>query len=129
MRSLLKLLYEENSFWVFVLLTVVLGGGAAALTGRAVAATWRPWWHVIPLMLLLGAAVRFLHFALWGGTLLSLPYYVADTAVCLLCGLIGFRLMRVAQMVTCYGWINERADVYSWRPKAAASGTKASESG
>ena len=82
-----------------------------ALTGRAIAATWRPWWHVIPLTLLLGAAVRFLHFALFGGTLLSPTYYVADTAVCLVCGLIGFRLMRVAQMVTCYGWINERADV------------------
>ena len=57
---------------VFVLLTLILGGGAAALTGRAIAATWRPWWHVVPLTLLLGAAVRFLHFALFGGTLLSL---------------------------------------------------------
>ena len=77
------LLYEENSFWVFMLLTVSLGGAAALMTGRAIAAAWRPWWHVIPLMLLLGAAVRFLHFALFGGTLLSLTYYVADTAVCL----------------------------------------------
>ena len=129
MRALLSLLYEENSVWVFVLLTVVLGGGAAALTGRAIATTWRPWWHVIPLTLLLGAVVRFLHFALFGGTLLSLTYYVADTAVCLVFGLIAFRLKRVAQMVTCYGWINERADVYSWRPKAAAGQAKASESG
>jgi len=131
MRSLLSALtYDGNSFWVFVLLTVVLGGGAAALTGRAIADTWRPWWHVIPLTLLIGAAVRFLHFALWGGTLLSLPHYVADTAVCLVCGLIGFRLMRVAQMVTCYGWINERADLYRWqRRNTAAGGAEASESG
>jgi hypothetical protein len=130
MRALLRLLYEENSFWVFVLVTVILGGGAAALTGRAIAATWRPWWHVISLTLLLGAVVRFLHFALFGGTLLSLHYYVVDTAVCLVCGLIGFRLMRVSQMVTCYGWINERADLYSWRPRKAAPGrAEASESG
>ena len=125
-----SLVYDGNSFWVFMLLTVIIGGGAAALTGRAIADTWRPWWHVIPLTLLIGAAVRFLHFALWGGTLLSLTFYVADTAVCLLCGLIGFRLMRVAQMVTCYGWINERADVYSWRRRKVASGrAEASESG
>ena len=61
---------------------------------------------------------------------LSLTGYVVDTAVCLACGLIGFRLMRVSQMVTCYGWINERADVYTWRRrKAAAGGAKPSESG
>ena len=127
MRYLLT--YDGNSLWVFVLLTVVLGGGAAALTGRAIAATWRPWWHVIPLALLLGAAVRFLHFALFGGTLLSLPYYVADTAVCLVCGLAGFRLTRISQMVTCYGWINERADFYNWRRKAASGSAGPSESG
>jgi hypothetical protein len=124
-----NIFYEENSIWIFVLLTVVLGGGAAALTGRAIAAAWRPWWHVIPLTLLVGAAVRFLHFALFEGTLLSLTYYVADTAVCLVCGLIGFRLMRVSQMVICYGWINERADIYSWRRKAPSGGAGAPESG
>jgi hypothetical protein len=129
MRYLLALAYDGNSFWVFMLLTVVIGGGAAALTGRAIAVTWRPWWHVIPMTLLLGAAVRFLHFALWGGTLLSLPYYVADTAVCLVCGLVGFRLTRISQMVSCYGWINERADFYRWRRKAQSSGAGASESG
>ena len=49
--------YDGNSIWVFVLLTVILGGGAAALTGRAVASAWRPWWHVVGFVLLLGAAV------------------------------------------------------------------------
>jgi hypothetical protein len=129
MRALLSFFYEENSVWIFVLVTVIIGGGAAALTGRAVAATWRPWWHVIPLMLLLAAVVRFLHFALFGGTLLSLHYYVADIAVCLVCGLIGFRLTRVSQMVSCYGWINERAGTYRWRRKAASGRAGAAESG
>ena len=66
--------------------------------------------------------MRFLHFALFGGTLLSFAYYVADTAVCLAGGLIGFRLMRVSQMVSCYGWINERADLFTWRRRNAAPG-------
>lgn len=129
MRTLISLAYDGDSFWVFVLLTVVIGGGAAALTGRAVADSWRPWWHVIPLTLLIGAAVRFLHFALWGGTLLSLPSYVSDAVVCTVCGLLGFRLMRVSQMVTCYGWINERAGLSGWRRKAAAGDAKPAESG
>jgi hypothetical protein len=123
-------LEDGNSFWVFILLSVIIGGGAAALAGRAVAATWRPWWQVIVFALLLGAAVRFLHFALFAGPLLSLTGYAADTAVCLVCGLAGFRLTRVAQMVTCYGWINERASLYGWRRRSAApGGAETSESG
>jgi hypothetical protein len=127
MRDLIN---DSSALRDFLLITITMGGGAAALTGRAIAAVWRPWWHVLPFMLLLGAVVRFLHFALFGDPLLSLTGYVVDTAVCLACGLIGFRLMRVSQMVTCYGWINERADVYTWRRrKAAAGGAKPSESG
>ena len=32
-------------------------------------------------------------------------------------------------MVTCYGWINERADFYNWRRKAASGRAGPSESG
>ena len=61
-------------------------------------------------MLLLGAAVRFLHMSLVRRHVaVADTLYGVDTAVCLVFGLIGFRLMRVSQMVTCYGWINERA--------------------
>jgi hypothetical protein len=122
MRALINLAYDGNPFGVFVLLTLVLGGGAAVLTGRAIAATWRPWWHVVPLALLLGMAVRFLHFALFGGTLFSLPYYAVDIAVCLAAALIGFRLTRVAQMVSCYGWINERGGLYTWHRRETPPG-------
>ena len=66
------LFYEEGSFGVFLLVTVILGGGAAALAGRAIALTWRPWWQIVAYMLILGGAVRFIHFALFGGTLLAL---------------------------------------------------------
>ncbi len=111
------LLYEE-SFGVFLLVTIILGGGAAALAGRAVAATWRPWWQVVVYMLILGAAVRFIHFSLFGGTLLSPYYYLVESAFCLIFGFIGFRTARVSQMVRQYGWINEPDGPLRWRRRA-----------
>jgi hypothetical protein len=109
-----QLIYEEDSFGVFLLVSILLGGGAAWLAGRAVAATWRPWWHVAFYMLILTAAVRFLHFALFDATLLSVHYYLVDLGVCVGLGFLGFRTTRVAQMVTQYRWINARAGAFSW---------------
>ena len=37
--SIPELFYEEGSFGVFLLVSIILGGGAAALSGRAIAAT------------------------------------------------------------------------------------------
>ena len=64
---------------------------------------------------LLALAVRFLHYALFDAAFLSLHYYAIDYTVFLAFGLIGFRLMRVRQMVSRYGWINQRAGIWRWR--------------
>lgn len=111
------LLYEEDLLGVFLLVTVVLGGGAAALAGRAVALTWRPWWQVVVYMLMLGAVVRFIHFALFGGTLLSIHYYAVDTLVCMAFGFAGFQAARARRMVAQYPWINEPDGPLRWRRK------------
>ena len=113
--SIPEFVSDERSLGVFFLVTVVLGGGAAWLAGRAIAATWRPAWHIAPYMGLLSLAVRFLHFALFDSTFLSLHYYLIDYGVCLLLGFLGFRLMRVRQMVSRYGWLNQRAGPLTWR--------------
>jgi hypothetical protein len=113
-----QLLYEEDSFGVFVLITVALGGGAAFLAGRAIAETWRPSWQIVAYSLILGGAVRFFHFALFGGTLLSLHYYLIDSVVCLALGFLGFRAARAAQMVTQYRWVNEPQGRLRWRRRA-----------
>ena len=68
--SLANVLYEEDSVGIFILVSVIMGGGGAWLAGRAIAATWRPWWQIAVYMLILAAAVRFIHFALFEGTLL-----------------------------------------------------------
>jgi hypothetical protein len=109
--------YEEDWLGIFLLVTVVLGGGAAVLAGRAVAMTWRPWWQVVVYMLMLGAAVRFIHFALFGGTLLSLHYYTVDAAICMAFGFLGFQAARAARMVAQYPWINEARGPLRWHRK------------
>ncbi len=120
--SLPEFLGDERSLGIFLFASVLLGGGAAFLAGRAIASTWRPWWHVALYMLVLALAVRFIHFSLFESRFLSLHYYLVDLAVCLVFGLIGFRLMRVRQMVGRYNWINERAGLFAWRRRTVGTG-------
>src|SRR3974377_1601859 len=93
----------------FLLVTVVLGGGSAWLSGRAIAQTWRPWWQGVLYMFILGAAVRFIHFALFEGTLLSLPAYGVDTAVAIGCAALSFRTARARQMARQYSFLGKTA--------------------
>src|SRR5690242_6927499 len=93
-----ELLQEEGSLGVYVLVTVLMGGLAASLAGRAIARTWRPFWHLFFYMALLGAAVRFVHFALFEETLLSPILYLEDTAYLMLVGALAWQVTRAAQM-------------------------------
>jgi small-conductance mechanosensitive channel len=113
------ILYEEPAFWLFVLITCILGGGAAWITGRATATSWRGWPTLIVSILALGVAVRFIHHALFGGTMFTLHYYVVDTIVLLVIGSLGYRVTRARQMTTQYSWLYERTGPMSWRPRAA----------
>jgi len=115
--SIPELLYEEDSFGVFLLVTIILGGGAALLAGRAIAATWRPAWQVIGYSLILAGAVRFIHFSLFGGTLLSLHYFLVDAIFCMGFASLGFRAARQSQMVRQYRWLNESLGLMRWRRK------------
>jgi hypothetical protein len=110
-----QFLYEEASVGIFLLVTIILGGGAAALAGRAIAKTWRSWWLVIAYGFILGFAVRFIHFSVFDGTLVSAHYYLVDSAVCVAFGFLGFRAARASQMVTQYRWLNEPAGPLRWR--------------
>lgn len=112
--------YTEESLLQIVMVTGILGGSAAWLTGRAIAGTWRPIGHVIGYTLLLGAAVRFAHFALFQAVLLSLPSYCADAIYLLIVGLVSWRITRTNQMVTQYDWLYERVGLFTWRERAKA---------
>jgi hypothetical protein len=110
---------SDDSLRVFVILTVVIGGGAAFLAGRGLARSWKPFWRVYFYMALLAAAVRFFHYALFDGNLLSLYYYLVTYAVMLAAGVLGFRAMRTTQMVTQYRWLFERTSPLTWRDRRA----------
>jgi uncharacterized membrane protein len=111
----------EISLGAFLLVTVALGGGAAWLAGRALAIKWRPYWHVVGYMLLFAGAVRFIHYALFGGTLVSPHYYAVDAAVVVLAASLGFRIMRTRQMTSQYRWLYERRGPFFWRRRQPES--------
>lgn len=111
------ILYEEPSAWLFLLVTVVLGGWTAWMSGRALAMTWRPFWQVFAWSLPLALAVRFIHFALFQGSFLSLRFYLIDLVVVAAIAAASFRLRRARQMTRQYGWLYERAGPFGWREK------------
>jgi hypothetical protein len=115
----MSLFVEDNSPWIFFIMTVVIGGGAAFLAGRALASKWRPWFMAALYMIPLGLALRFFHYALFNGDLLSLHYLITDTLVLIAAAGLGYRLTRVHQMVSQYPWLYERSSPFSWRAKGA----------
>jgi hypothetical protein len=114
-------LYATESWLQVLFVTGILGGGAAWLTGRACADTWRPLHHVVGYTALLGAGVRFFHFALFEGELLSLASYLADTLYLTAVGCLSWRIMRTTRMVSQYRWLYERTSPVTWRVRRDAA--------
>ena len=105
----------DNSFSAFVLLTICIGGGAAWMTGRGIALSWRPNYQIYVYMLLLTAAARFLHFALFEGQLLSIYYYLVNFVILTGFCWVGHRFTRTNQMVRQYHWLYEKTSPLSWK--------------
>jgi hypothetical protein len=111
------ILYEEASIWQFFFVTCLLGGWAAWMTGRACAQTWRPLSSLLIYLLFLGVAVRFIHHALFEGTMFTFQFYLVDTVILIIIGFIGYRYTRTSQMVTQYHWLYERVSPLSWKAR------------
>ncbi|HET6469954.1 MAG TPA: hypothetical protein VFG43_16390 [Geminicoccaceae bacterium] len=109
-----------NDLRVFLGLTVVLFGGAAFIMGQALAESWRPAWQNVTYGLLMGVADRFLSYALFGESLLSIPGYLASVVVIVSIALLAYRLARTRRMVSQYPWIYERAGPFNWRERAGS---------
>ncbi len=111
------ILYEEASVWHFLFITWMLGGWTAWRTGKSVAENWQTAQRLLIYVTLLGLAIRFVHHALFGGTMFSLQYYIVDTVVLLLFATAGFRYYRTRQMANMYYWLYEKASPFSWKAK------------
>ncbi|MCP8894128.1 hypothetical protein KYK29_04235 [Shinella daejeonensis] len=111
------ILYEEPSVWQFLFITVIMGGWTAWRTGKSCAENWQGLRTLAIYVLLLGVAIRFIHHALFGGTMFALQYYIVDTVVLLLFSIAGYRFYRTRQMTQMYYWLYEKATPFSWRGK------------
>lgn len=106
-----------TSFGVFLALTVVVAGGAAIMTGRALADGWKSPWQVAFACFGLALADRFLVYALFGGQLLSLSGFVVDFVVIGALALLAYRVTLVRRMVTQYPWRYERTSLFNYRER------------
>jgi len=120
-------LYETETLLQVLFVTGILGGAAAWATGHALAETWRPFRQLAAYVLLLGGAVRFVHFALFGGDLLSVPSYLADMLYLLLVGSLSWRMTYARRMVTQYRWLYERTSPLTWRERPAEVGDRSKD--
>ncbi|MDB5596037.1 MAG: conserved rane protein of unknown function [Hyphomicrobiales bacterium] len=133
-----------DALWTTVMLSVVLGGAAAAATGRAVARTWRPASRLIGYAALLAGALGFLDYALFenpvipGGRVVDALVRVSTEPVAALGDLGGalagfgvtfvlmlaiamaaYRIARGRQIAQQYGFAFVRKGLFSWHERAA----------
>lgn len=133
-----------QALWTTILLTLILGGAAAAATGRAIALTWRRPLVLVLYCFLLACVFGFLDYALFenpvipatrigkdlaqlavapGAALADLALSLGGlglTFVWLLAvAVISFRLTRARQALRQYGFALERKGLFSIGPRAA----------
>ena len=108
-----SLIWEE-SLGAFLLVTIAIGGGSAWMTGRATALTWDTTVKLVIYVLLLACATRFIHFALFQGSLFTLHYFVVDLLWLLAVALVARQVTRSGQMASQYGFEFRRSSPMGW---------------
>ena len=109
------MIYSSSSLLHIFFITVVLGCGCAWLAGSAIAQTWRPIAMVFGAAVLMGLAVRFIHFALFDEPLLAPAAFLIETAILFAVALLAYRRTRTLQMVRQYYWLYEANGPLGWR--------------
>ena len=111
-------LLSTDALLRILFITIVLGCGCAWLAGRAIALTWRPPVMVLGAAVLMGLAVRFVHFALFQEPLFAPLTLLVETAVLFAVALLAYRRTRALQMVRQYYWLYEANGPLGWRLRA-----------
>jgi hypothetical protein len=119
----MSLLIEHN-FPMFLVLVLILGGGAAFLAGRAVASGWQPLSQLIAYMFPFTAGIRFLQYALFNDEKLGTPnltsgyYFITDFVILMLFAWAGYQSTKATKMVGQYPWLYEKTGLFGWRSKS-----------
>lgn len=109
--------FEESSAWPFLILTAAFGGWCARIVGRSLASGWRPA-YLLPLALLpLVFGIRFLHYALYEATLLSMQYFLADYSICACFAAWGYLTRRSELMSRLYPFLFRRYGLIAWKDR------------
>ena len=91
-------LYENESIFQVLFVTLILGGGCAIMAGRGIALTWRNIGTAAIAMIPLGLAVRFVHFALFNEPLLQPQTYIVETIFLIAAACLALPLAQAATM-------------------------------
>lgn len=116
MQPEMTLLWEVT-FFEFVLVTLIIGGGMGYMIGRSTAITWSGWGLMAFYVLLLTIAVRFIHFSLFDGTFflpfdtasIAFHYALVDYVVLFLLAGVGRWRTRSSQMARQYRFLDQQA--------------------
>ena len=106
-----------KSIGVYIGLTVIIAGGAAIMTGRALADGWKPVWQVVAACVGLTMADRFLVYALFEGDLLSLAGFLFDFVLLSALALLAYRVTQVRKMVSQYPWRYEQISPFAYKER------------
>lgn len=117
----------HNGVVVFLAFASIMALGAWAI-GRALAGTWRPFWHAVPYAALLAFFGRVIFWGLSGGNnaqfFPGLDQVYVDFAVLIGIAATAFRLTRARRMVTQYSWLYESVGPFSWRERRSGGSEK-----
>ncbi len=113
----------EHGIRLYLILVVIMGGGAAFMAGRALASGWKPVSQLIAYMIPFTAAVRFLQYALFNDAKLGTPnltsgyYFITDFILLAAIAWLGYQMTRTNQMVRQYPWLYEKSGPFGWKAK------------
>lgn len=112
----------------FVVMTVVLFGGAGFLMGQALAQTWRPSWHLYPYAFLMAVANRILAYALFSGDLAAVGPFVTDFVIVAGLAALAYRITQARTMTRQYPWLYEQDGLFGWWERSASGSLSAAGS-
>lgn len=112
--------FLEAPVGVFIVMTLIMFGGAAVLTGQAMGNGWQPAWKAGAYAVLLGVADRFMIAWLFQGDLLSIWGFVFHSAILVAIALVAHRYTVARKMCAQYPWLYQRVGPFGYRERAAA---------